>query len=530
MQVKKIIFNTCFLLWFVILFSACENRHGEQIAAVIPLVQNHPDSVLKVLNSIDRRQLSEKNQALYSLVYTMAQDKSGLDVRDDSLMRYAYNWYHEKPNDSLYAKCEYYMGRFFQLNDSSEKALNCYSNSIKACKQHKDYYTQCLALEKMSIIVREYDADLAIRYAKECVSLYNMVENGPNKNMVYALLNLADCYAYKENQIKSSIIFTKKAIQLAATMRDSSAVANCYQDLSVIYNMSEQKENSLKAAKQAVVYSKRPNPYLQLCLANAYNNVDSLKQASRIAHELLSINKTDFKADIFYMLTSIALKSHNYKRASSYTDSLATSLQSLLTANSKAKDKYYHHLIEQEKTKAKFQEESQIKTGFIWGILILSALALVLIVYISRSKKKRLEMLNQEQQAHKQMIIEHQQIQITTMREYLMRKLEIQRKLDALKEGDSDKLIMSDDDWKDLEAFLNTSSNDFVLRLSYNFPSLTKKDLRFLMLIKIKLSYPVIASIFNIEVKSVKQKLFLLKRKLGLKNSQKSTREFIESY
>lgn len=51
----------------------------------------------------------------------MAQDKSGIDVDNDSLLRNAYNWYNGKPADSLYAKCEYYMGKYYALNDSSEK-------------------------------------------------------------------------------------------------------------------------------------------------------------------------------------------------------------------------------------------------------------------------------------------------------------------------------------------------------------------------------------------------------------------------
>ena len=72
----------------------------------------------------------------------MAQDKSGIDVDNDSLLRNAYNWYNGKPADSLYAKCEYYMGKYYALNDSSEKALRCFSNSVKAAKRQNDYYTQ----------------------------------------------------------------------------------------------------------------------------------------------------------------------------------------------------------------------------------------------------------------------------------------------------------------------------------------------------------------------------------------------------
>ena len=50
------------------------------------------------------------------------------------------------------------------------------------------------------------------------------------------------------------------------------------------------------------------------------------------------------------------------------------------------------------------------------------------------------------------------------------------------------------------------------------------------MLVRLKIPYEGIASIYNIKEKSVKQRLFLFKKKLGLEKSKVSTREFIEEY
>ena len=113
---------------------------------------------------------------------------------------------------------------------------------------------------------------------------------------------------------------------------------------------------------------------------------------------------------------------------------------------------------------------------------------------------------------------------------YLMSKVSILRKLESLKNGTRKQVLLSDSDWNELEVFLNSSDDEFVERLQREFADLTKKDIRFLMLIKIGLPYSTIAQIYNIEPKSVKQKLFLIKNKLGLKNSQKSAKEFIVDY
>lgn len=141
-----------------------------------------------------------------------------------------------------------------------------------------------------------------------------------------------------------------------------------------------------------------------------------------------------------------------------------------------------------------------------------------------------MQRLNEEQQERKRLIIEHQGTQISTMRNFLMRKISILHKLESLKTGKAKQVLLSDFDWEELEVFLNSSDNVFVERLKNEFPNLTPKDVKFLMLIRLKLPYSTIAQIYNIEPKSVKQKLFLIKEKLGLKDSSTSAKKFIEDY
>ena len=85
------------ILLIVLSFGACGDRQGRRITDLIPKANSKPDSVLAVLNTIDQTRLSDKDLALYSLVYTLAQDKKRIDVDNDSLLRNAYNWYRDKP-------------------------------------------------------------------------------------------------------------------------------------------------------------------------------------------------------------------------------------------------------------------------------------------------------------------------------------------------------------------------------------------------------------------------------------------------
>lgn len=515
---------------FVVSFMACSDKQGKQISAVIPIAENKPDSALSILNKIDQAKLSDKDLALYSLVYTMAQDKSGLDVDNDSLLRNAYNWYKDKPTDTLYAKCEYYMGKFYSLNDSSEKALVCFSNCIRTAKKQNDFYTQSMALFESSHIIREYNPDLAIHYAKDVIIKYNNVKSGPIINRVYGLLNLAECYSYKDGGIAQSISITKQAIRIARKENDTLAISNSYQDLSAFYGVMGLKDSSLYAAKLAFKYKDSLDASAVLSLAWAFVDVDSLQESISLIKRIPRQEYPRYGSVIFSLLQSIALKKRDFVGVSAYKDSLVYALESEIAANSKAKNIYYNNLIVKERLRAKVQNESQMKNGIIIVIIAFSIIVIAFVLYLSSYRRKQIQIQNAEQQEHKRLLIEHQKIQISTMRNFLMSKINILYKLESIKAGSRRQVLLSDSDWDELEVFLDSSDDVFVERLKREFPNLTKKDIRFLMLIRIRLPFPVIAQIYSIEPKSVKQKLFLMKDKLGLKNSQISAKKFIESY
>ena len=131
-----------FLFVFVaLLMAGCKERHNQSIDVAYLFSATAPDSALSVLNGVNQKKLSKAEMARYALVYTIAQDKSGLDVDNDSLLRTAYTYYNNREQDSLYAKCEYYMGKYYLLNDSTEQAKDCLQKAADASKRHGDKYT-----------------------------------------------------------------------------------------------------------------------------------------------------------------------------------------------------------------------------------------------------------------------------------------------------------------------------------------------------------------------------------------------------
>lgn len=106
---KKEALYTLLAFMLVVIFGACHQSHKKELDLAYALVESNPDSALVFLSHINQDKLSEEEMAKYALVYYMAQDKTGKDVDNDSLIRIAYDWYEKCQDDSLYARSMYYI-------------------------------------------------------------------------------------------------------------------------------------------------------------------------------------------------------------------------------------------------------------------------------------------------------------------------------------------------------------------------------------------------------------------------------------
>ena len=123
------------LIVLLLLIVSCSNNDNANIDHAYRIVAEEPDSALTILNGVDRQQLSKSEEARYALVYTIAQDKSGLDVGNDSLIGLAFSYYDERPDDSLYAKCQYYMGKYYMLTSGQKRPSIALTSRLMAPKK-----------------------------------------------------------------------------------------------------------------------------------------------------------------------------------------------------------------------------------------------------------------------------------------------------------------------------------------------------------------------------------------------------------
>ena len=292
----------CFMMLSVLV--SCYQSHKRELDLAYTLAESTPDSALVFLNRINQGKLSDKDMAKYALIYYMAQDKSGLDVDNDSLIRIAYDWYGEHQDDSLYASSLYYMGKYYLLNDSMEQAKACLDLSYSISDSLHHLNVKCLALDKLIEVEEQLEPYKALRYAKDLVKMYESMPNVSIYNKVAAHLRLGENFFYVDS-LKQALNEEKKAYSLAMSVDDNNLLSYVRQNLASTFVEMGEKDSCLLYARQAYDLNGNDRFSCQLMLASVYISVDSIKQAFAILNEATPKTAED-RYSVFYFQSQAA--------------------------------------------------------------------------------------------------------------------------------------------------------------------------------------------------------------------------------
>lgn len=117
------------------------------------------------------------------------------------------------------------------------------------------------------------------------------------------------------------------------------------------------------------------------------------------------------------------------------------------------------------------------------------------------------------------------------MRGYILNKISIAEKLDKIRDNREKSVPLSDGDWNEIRLFVNSVDCDFVTRLKEKNPELSEDDINFMVLLRLRMPSKAMALIYGISEKSIRQKLFVYKRKVGIEDKKDlSLRTFIERF
>ena len=333
------------MLVALVVGSCSDGRQAEIIRQAEQIMQERPDSALHLLQSIPRKSLRGETLARYALIYSMAQDKSGLDVTSDSLLRIAYEYYYRHPDDSLYARSQYYMGLYFSLVDSTKQAEDCFRTAIRYARERKEYYTLYLALDRLSSKIRTSDASLALEYSKQALDIFENKCPANVRNRIYLLKDIGKVYILC-NQPDSALHYMDMAIENSREYNDSSMIGEIMQDKSLVYTKVKDYQNALSLAKEAWMISPIKSLNLAFCLAKCYANTDSAIQARNLYAAINNIGNYEHKYLAYRDLSVLLAKEYDDSLLQAYSDSAYNCMESIYKRKgNQQKETYYLVLL-----------------------------------------------------------------------------------------------------------------------------------------------------------------------------------------
>jgi len=566
--------KTSFFLLVALVLSACnDSRKLETIRQAEMLMQEQPDSALHVLQTINRHSLRGETLARYALVYSIAQDKSGQDVTNDSLLRIAYEYYSQHPEDSLYARSQYYMGKYLWLTAQTDSAYTCLLKAKTASEKEKDYYTAYLATDRLRRIAELSDTTLCLKFAKDAYRLYQKQGANNPVNETYLLIGIGDTYS-RRGDGDSAIHYYNRALVKGKSIDDSIAISSVLQNISRHYCYSMQYRTALDYAHQALSYAGYLNKPLATLLAQCYLGNSEYDKALQY---IIALPSSESKEDQFVKLSLLhrhSAMTGNVDATLKYFTSACNVAADMYLSTQKEKlelhDKNMHEEMERQ------QAESRGKIFalcFCFSIVFLTLVVWLFIKY-HRAKKaeiehqkiqnRSLEELNKKEEErfraekarllaeetmlrkekeHKEQIMEQTRFYVKKM-VGILRKLEEYRREKALQEkqdkenipkgkgGKNDKIQMKIDekDWTELQAYLEACDDSFVTRFKKQFADISKEDYRLCLLLRCGFTNSDLDMVYLNGIQVIKNKQNLAKERLGITGNNLSLRQYITQF
>jgi len=155
------------------------------------LLQQKPDSSLAIMESISRKDLSSKKEkALYSLLMTAALDKNYYEIKSDSLINIAADYYSSTTDEQHRMLAHYYQGVVYNSNEAYNAAIVALEKAGKDALMLEDHlYAGLISRTKADIFSKNNNLEAAQIWMEDAIKHFTRIED--TRYAAYAELGLA---------------------------------------------------------------------------------------------------------------------------------------------------------------------------------------------------------------------------------------------------------------------------------------------------------------------------------------------------
>ena len=252
MKYTQITFQLIGKLFLFIALAGCQqnDKYTALLLQADSIMNVRPDSALALLNSIQfPQEMKTADRALYSLLFTQAEQKNRILHTNDSLIRIAVDYYKDKDDKEQETKAYYYLGCVYQdigdivgATDAFLKALNInpqvindteiltmiYEN-LAECYQSQGFYDKAMEMYRASYKINK--------------------EKNDKKNILYSMQGIAEIFIYKNKWDSAEY---NEIIARSRILGDSSWVSVGFVNLAQIYYEQKRYPEAYQAIKKPI--------------------------------------------------------------------------------------------------------------------------------------------------------------------------------------------------------------------------------------------------------------------------------------
>lgn len=224
---KRYIIAAITILTFAASMVSCTDHEViRQLNNVEAYINEHPDSALSVLDSMSAESIrGRKANARFALLYSIALDKSYIDIDNDSILAPAINYYrkHGTPSDRM--KTLFYQARIQFNAEDYEATIVTLSKAEKLAGQIPDSLYLGMIYSYESVIYnRNYNSSEEYRYALMAYECF--AEAGMEDRALIAKYSLGVSY-HSLRQYDEAIGIYREVLPLFMERQDTAMITEC---------------------------------------------------------------------------------------------------------------------------------------------------------------------------------------------------------------------------------------------------------------------------------------------------------------
>lgn len=539
----KYITIACSLLLLLVACSGNRGEHARRLSRADSLLPVRPDSAWRVLQEVPVADLrDEGEQAWYALLQTEAAVRGGHPLSGDSLIRAAVDYYDRKGDVGMQARAHYWAGNAYRRLEEEEQALREYWRAEELAREEGN-------MRLLGAIYNNWAYLFWVNGLEQGAdSLYGLAEQIATQRNDSLLLGESWCRSGAIALDKGKAYYPKaeklllQGYEIARQLGNQQLQRIATSSLSTLYARMEKGEKTLRYAKENLaLQSDTLHCYsVYTLLGEAYFRCEQYDSAAYFMDKALSATDALIRSTAYMRLADIA------KNRGDYTLSveMERKYSACITNNQETVSRQGHSLLDVianlQMTRMQAKSRQLQKLVYIAMALVFFVIAFGAWRIICRRRILLRQIAIQglqkgivqpEQWEEKQPVVlsDDEKAQWKEEFERSMVYCKIMRILSDCQQYENSQEKLGDEDWQQLEDFLNRRWNSVCLRLRKN-EEMRLDDIRVCCLYLVGLSVIDIATVFGYTRDGIYKKSKRILKKISVAHQEENLKDFLNQF